>query len=241
MKNIRHQLIALLFIAFTLPHIGSSQDSLAFELNYEVNRTYPSLSITKEKLNEARTLTDINKYYKPSWVKEYISVEIWASHEGRLKKAMGKNDTLSQAQKDIMDMVDMGTHISVNVLYIPDNTLKHNDAKETNFRFTVEPESEAEYPGGTQQLEQYLQENTMDKISNAIFKIYNLTAVKFTIDEVGQVINAHIFETSKDEKTDELLLETICNMPNWKPAQLIWKNTCSWIPLDLSKINSIFT
>jgi TonB family protein len=49
--------------------------------------------------------------------------------------------------------------------------------------------------------------------------IYNFVAIKFTIDEAGQIINAHIFQPSKDEDVDNLLLETICNMPNWKPAE----------------------
>lgn len=219
MKNIKHKLIVLLFIVLACPHLGASQDSLTFELRYEVNRTHPSHSITKEKLKEAHTLIDLNRYYKPSWVKEYISVEVLTSHRGKTKKAVSKNDTLSQAQKDLMNSADAGTDISVKVRYMPDNTLKYNDAKETNFTFTVEPESEAKYVGGAQQLKQYLKENAMDKIPDAIFKIHNLTAVKFTIDEAGQVIDAHVFESSKDKKTDELLLETICNMPNWKSAE----------------------
>jgi len=171
MKNIHYQLIVLLFIALAFPQLGASQDDSTFELNYEVNRIYPPLSITKEKLNEAGTLTDINKYYKPSWVKEYISVEVLANCEGQIRKAMSKNDTFSQAQKDIMKAADEGTDISVKVQYIPDNNLKYNNAKELPFTFIVEPESEARYPGGQQQLKQYLKENTRDKISDTIFNI----------------------------------------------------------------------
>jgi len=219
MKNIKNKLIVLLSIALVFPHLGASQDGLDFELNYEINRTYPSHSITKEKLNEAHTLIDLNRYYKSSWVKEYISVEVLASRRGKIKKVVSKNDTLSQSQKDLINTADVGTDISVNVRYMPHNTLKHNDIKATNFTFTVEPESEAKYIGGAQQLKQYLKENAMDKIPDAIFRVHHLTAVKFTIDEVGQVVDAHVFESSKDEKTDELLLETICNMPSWKPAE----------------------
>lgn len=218
MKNIHYQLIILLLIALAFPQLGTSQDDSTFELDYQVNRIYPPLSITKEKLNEAETLTDINKYYKPSWVKEYISVEVLANCEGLIRKATSKTGTFSQAQKDIMKAADEGTDISVNVRYIPDNVLKYNDAKELPFTFTVEPESEASYPGGEQQLNQYLKENTRDKISDTVFNIYHLTAVKFTINETGQIIDTHILESSKDEQTDQLLLEAINNMPSWKPA-----------------------
>jgi len=219
MKNTCYQLIILFFIAFIFPHLGASQDNSSFELRYEVNRIYPPISLTKEKLNEARTLADINKYYKPSWVKEYISVEVLANCEGQIRRAVSKNDSLSQAQKDIINSSDTNTNISVNVEYIPNNTLKYNDTKEIAFTFTVEPQNQATYPGGQAQLEEYLEENIVEKIPDTVFNIYHLTAVKFSIDEAGQIIDAHIFESSKDEKADELLLEIICNMPNWTPAE----------------------
>ena len=63
----------------------------------------------------------------------------------------------------------------------------------------------------------------MDKIPDGSFIGYDLAAVKFTINEEGKITDAHIFgseyQTSKNEKIDELLLETICNMSTWKPAE----------------------
>ncbi len=223
MKNIQSKLMVLLFIALAFPHLGSSQNSLTNELSYEVNRIYPPISITKEKLNEARTLIDLNANYKSSWIREYISVELLASYKGRIRKAVSKNDTLSQEQKDIMNRADLGANIAVKVQYIPENTLTHNDIKEINFSFTVDPENEAKYPGGQQQLKQYLKDNAIDKIPDGSFEDYDLMAIKFTINKEGQITNAHVFEsiyqTYKNEKIDKLLLEVVCNMPNWKPAE----------------------
>lgn len=230
MKNIQNTLIVLLFVALAFPHPGSSQDRLSNELSYEVNRIYPFISISKEKLKEAHTLTDLgdktnhlNHYYKSSWIREYISVEILTSYKEGIRKAVSKNDTFSQEQKDIMNMADVGTDISVKVQYIPENTLTHNDIKEINFTFTVNPENEAKFPGGQQQLKQYLKEKAIDKIHDGSFKNYDLAAIKFTIDEEGKIIDAHVFEsiyqTYKNEKIDNLLLETIRNMPYWTPAE----------------------
>lgn len=219
MNIIRNKLIALLFIALAFPHLCASQEGFTDELRFEVNRIYPYISITKEQLNEAHTLIDLNMRYQSSWIREYISVEIFASYKGSIRKAMSKNDTLSQEQKDIMNMADVGTGLSIKVQYMPENTLMHNDTKEITFTFTVNPESDAKYSGGQQQLKKYLKDNAIDKIPNDSFKEYDLAAVKFTIDEEGQIIDAHVFGTSKDEKIDELLLETICNMPDWKPAE----------------------
>ncbi|MFK7904115.1 MAG: hypothetical protein AB8B69_03275 [Chitinophagales bacterium] len=197
-----------------------SQNSLTVnELSYEVKGIYPPLSITKEKLNDAHTLMHINRYYQSSWVREFISVEILASYKGKIRRAVSNNDILTQEQKDIMDKVDVGTEIEVNVRYIPENTLTHNDVKVFDFNFMVHPENEAKYIGGQQELKQYLKENAIDKIPDGIFEGYDLAVVKFTISEIGEITDVNVFETSKDEKTDQLLLETICNMPNWKPAE----------------------
>lgn len=217
MKNIQHKLIGLLFMVITLPFHSFSQDSLAFDLSYEINKVYPYISISKKQLKEAKTLVDLNRHYKPSWVREYISVEIWTNHNGKTNKAVSESDNLTQEQKDIMNMVDDGSDISVKIKYVPENTLKENEPRETDFTFTIEPES-AKYVGGGHQLKKYLKTNAIDKISKSVFKIHNLTAVKFTINEEGAITDAHIAESSKDEKTDEILLTTICNMPNWQPA-----------------------
>lgn len=215
MKNIFATLPLLLL---TFPILLFSQNNETYELSYNVHLSYPPGSISKQKLNEAQTLTDLDKFYRPSWVRKYISVELLASHNGKIVKAMGKNDTLTQAQKDIIKKADPGTNISVKVHYIPENTLKQNAPKEFNFTLTVDPETEAKYPGRQQQLKQYLKVNLIDKIANYSFRQYQLAVVKFTIDEKGHVTEPHIFWTSEDEKTDKLLLETVCNMPNWNPA-----------------------
>lgn len=220
MKNIYPTLIVLLFIA--LPYLCSSQSSSANTLPYEVHAAYPYISITREKLNEARTLTELNANYKSSWVRTYVSVEILTRYQGRIKKAMSKNDVLTQEQKDIMKMADAGTDISIQVHYIPENTLKHNEVQKMDFTFTVIPESEATYPGGQRQLMQYLKEKAIDKIPEGSFKDYDLTAVKFTVNEAGAIINAHVFQSVyqafKNEQIDQLLLDAIRNMPKWKPA-----------------------
>ena len=223
MKNIQNKLIVLLFITLFFPNPGASQDNLTNEPRFEVNRIYPYISITKEALNEANSLTDLNRHYKSSWIREYNSVEVLTSYKGKIIKSTGKNDALSQEQKNLMNMADAGADISVKVKYIPENTLTHNDPKEISFTLTVDPEHEAEYPGGQQQLIKYLKEKAIDKIPGASFKDYDLTAVKFTVNKKGEIIDAHLFgseyQTSKNEIIDELLLETIRNMPCWKPAE----------------------
>lgn len=218
MKNFGNWFVVFLSIALGFPSLGISQEALTFELTYEVNRTYPGISIAKETLNEANTLIDLNTYFKPSWIREYLSVHILTSHIGSMRTAVSKNDTLSQEQKDFMYLADEGKDISVIVQYIPENALTHNDVKEMRFSFNVAPETEAAYAEGQEQLRIYLKEKAIDKISDASFTGWDLAAVKFTINEEGQIVDAHMFQ-AYDDGIDELLLETICNMPSWKPAE----------------------
>ena len=215
----QYNLLIALFLAFAFSSIGSAQDSPAAELNYKVDRIYTPLAITKEALKESKTLNDLNRFYKPSWVKEYITVEIMANNNGQLKKAISKNDTLSQDQKDLMYRSDEGSSITVKIQYIPDNTLKNNSVKMYDFSFIVDPEIEASFPEGQNEMRKYFKEKAMDLIPDNSFKKYDVSVIKFTVDEEGEIISVHLFQASNDDKVDALILETVQNMPCWTPAE----------------------
>ena len=198
---------------------GNSQDLIEDGLPFEVMKVYPPFAISELELFEANTLSDLNTRYPSSWVKEYISVQIITSHNGELRKSVGKNDTLNPLQKNRIKQADVGANITVLVQYLPDNNLTHNDIKEIDFTLYIDPAHKATLAGDQQDLDQYLMENAIRKIPDGLFKEYQLAAVKFKICEVGQVKDAHIFWSSEDEEIDTILLETVCNMPPWKPAQ----------------------
>ncbi|MCB9080607.1 MAG: energy transducer TonB [Lewinellaceae bacterium] len=218
MKKIQFTLSALLFLALALPHQGSSQTSTPNSLSYEVNRIYPAIGVSEEKLATAQTLLDLNRHYQPSWVSTYLSVELSVSFAGKTWTATSKNDTLSAEQKHLLLKAEAGTPIAVKVLFIPENTLKNKESKETYFTFIVDPESEAKYAAGQQQLNQYLWDNAIRNIPAGRFQGFDLAAITFTIGEDGEIKNVQLFESSKDEATDALLLEAIRQMPRWEPA-----------------------
>lgn len=219
MKNFQNRLFVIFLIAISFSFLGYSQDNTTKELTFDVERTYTPLSISKAKLDNANTLEDLNRHYETSWVKEYISVQILTIHNGETKKAMSKSDILTEEQKELMAIADVNTEITVNVQYLPDNILEDKDIKKNDFSFLVYPESEATYLDGKEQLKLYLKEKAIDKIPEGIFINYGMAAIKFTVNEDGEINNVHIFESSKDEKVDKLLVHTIENMPCWKPAE----------------------
>lgn len=224
MKN---SLITLLLI---LPFLtGFSQDVL----NYEVRGKY-SRPVKKEKLQEAKLLSDFIPGYPSSWITSYTSVEISTICDGKLMKAVSSNDVLSAEQKNILNNVNLADDIVINVKYKYANLVTGGmENNNIHISMTVVPEIEAEYVGGRQQMINYLKENVIHKISESSLsgskessgnkqaktKLFQEGIVVFTVNEEGEIVNAKIFKTSGDSKTDKLLLETINKMPKWKPAK----------------------
>ncbi len=109
MKQLMTRISIFLFALLALPFVCSSQDSLSFDMEYSVQRIHPSFSISKDELNTARTLSDLNKHFPASWIKEYVSVEIVTSHKGKVRKALSKNGTLTYEQKENIKTADVTT------------------------------------------------------------------------------------------------------------------------------------
>ncbi|MFT4536934.1 MAG: hypothetical protein ACI9P5_004311 [Saprospiraceae bacterium] len=220
MKNILVRAFIIMVVFTTIPRNGVSQEANVDGVWFDVMRVYPSPTLDRDTLTAARKVVDIHKYFKSSWIREFISVEVYATVNGIKKKASSKNDILTEEQKRNMDTADVGTQISVFVNYMPENTLKNNEPKVYDFSFLIDAETEARHSEGKNQLKQYLSEKAISKLDNALFEgNYKLAAVKFAIDEDGQIVDAYVSNSSDDKKVDSFLLEAVCNMPSWEPAE----------------------
>jgi hypothetical protein len=206
-------------LLIVLLSIGCAFNSFAQnDLKFEINKVLPFISIQENKLDKINTLTDLDKRYPTSWVREYISVEISAYKNGTQTKASGSSDVLNPAQKELIRTADRNSDIAVNVTYIPENSLKNNPAKQYDFKVTIMPDKNAMYSEGAEQLLQYLQKNSIANIEAGSFTGYDLTAIKFTITEQGHIADIQVAMPSKETKIDEMLVAAISKMPNWKPA-----------------------
>lgn len=200
--------------------IGCAFNSFAQnDLKFEINKVLPSISIQENKLDKINTLTDLDKRYPTSWVREYISVEISAYKNGTQTKASGISEVLNQEQKELIRLADRSSDIAVSVMYLPENSLKNNTVKQYDFKVTIMPDKNAIYDEGAEQLTQYLQENSIVNIEAGSFTGYDLTAIKFTITEQGHISDIQVAMPSKDTKIDEMLVAAISKMPSWKPAE----------------------
>jgi len=217
--------IILIFLFCGHSLICLAQEDSSYVFTSEVNRVYKPLAISPQTLDTAQTLEDLNPYFKPSWVKEYVSIDIKTSHNGKTKTISTADNLLTQEQLDNIKSIDVESEVSVLIKYIPENNLKHNEIQEEKFRFTVDPINEASFPGGQQKLDQYIAEKVSQTLSNSDVAIHNVKVIQFSITEDGQVINAHvpehlyIYDDTRDNHVDELLSNIICNMPSWNPAE----------------------
>jgi len=207
-------------LLIVLLSIGCAFNSFAQnDLKFEINKVLPFISIQENKLDKINTLTDLDKRYPTSWVREYISVEISAYKNGTQTKASGTSDVLNQEQKELIRLADRSSDISVIVMYLPENYLKNNTVKQYDFKVTIMPDKNAVYSEGEEQLIQYLQKNSIENIEAGSFTGYDLTAIKFTITEQGHVTDIRVALPSKDTKIDEMLVAAISKMPVWTPAE----------------------
>ncbi len=216
------------FLLLNLPSIFA-QNEVSGNPPFEVHQQYPYISVSKTQLSKAIKLEDLrNNYnklhleYKPAWVEKYISVEIQVCQDGEIKKAIGTNEQLNSEQKDLLANADFDKEIQVKINYWPKNNLLHNEPKVIDFSFSVDPDKNATFPGGTSALNQFLETNVIRNIPAASFKNYDMSAVEFSIGPSGDVTQASIFgaeyQAGKYDAINQQLLAAVRNMPRWQPA-----------------------
>jgi TonB family protein len=155
---------------------------------------------------------------------DIVSVEIITSNSGKVLSTVSQSDLFTPDQKNKMKTADLGTDLKVKISfkYRNEPTDKFgigNKMVQCQGLITIVPATEAEFPGGTNQIAEYFNENVLNKVSESVIAQKIPQAVlKFTVNEDGQIINASISRSSNDAALDKLLLEAVNKMPQWKPA-----------------------
>ncbi len=197
--------------------VGLAQD--ADDFAFEVYQVYKPLSISRTAVMEADSLSDLNEFYKPQWVKRYVGVEITAVVAGEERSAFAKSDVLSSAQKEIMLNADNQSDIKVRVEYWPDNQLSENKIRQMGFDFMINPDTDASYDGGKDALNQFLVDKAISRLDREVFGGQILGTFNFTISPTGEVIDIEMTDSCEDAETDQLFLDALCAMEVWSPAQ----------------------
>lgn len=189
------------------------------DLFYLVKGRYDR-SITKERLNNAKLISDVIENYPESWISEYISVELITELNGEEISAVSANEVLSEEQRNLLNMLEESSSIIVNVKY--KTKVAVTDVMEDNLlniSMTIIPEKEAEFVGGYDKMIAYLQKNINGKVSDVKLSELQYSSVVFTVNEEGRTDKIKLINTSGNSEIDNLLLKLIGNMPKWKPAE----------------------
>ncbi len=218
-------ILLMLFTAHAQQNIGC-----------EIRGMY-SRSITLEKLEASKKLSDLITGYPNNWITDYISVELSVTGNGKDEKEIGIDEMLTSKQKTILSEAILGNDIEIEVKYNYENAVTHEKTKHTMFvKMTVVPEYEAQFPGLYETSvalsksknvatltpeKKYLKENIVDKLSAEMLKSFadKTAKVIFAINEFGAVTDVKVYLSSLDNKTDQLIIDALNKMPRWKPAQ----------------------
>lgn len=193
--------------------------SVSQQLSFDVRGAYTN-KVRKESFRTASFLRDLCDGYPSNWIINYISSEISATCNGKSCKAVSANDELSTSQKNILNSVDIGSEIIIDVKYKHQNPATQNiDLRQMHISMMVVPEVEARYKGSIRDMRNYLQKNAIDEIEKIYSEKMMQSVLKFTVNEKGEIVNAAVTKTSGNKKVDKLLLKTINDMPDWKPAE----------------------
>jgi hypothetical protein len=191
----------------------------AQDLGFQVKGAYDR-RIRAEKFEKATNMRDLIDGYPETWIAEYVSTGITVVSGDKVNKAMGHDDHLTADQVSLLKSAGLGDDIVVDVAFKSKNFITNElDIRYMHYTATLVPEHEAEYPGGEESMKAYLKENAISKIPNESFKELQQAVFRFTVDEQGRIVNARAITTSGNPKTDSLLLKSIKNMPEWKPAE----------------------
>lgn len=193
--------------------------SFSQEVTYEIHGKYLT-PVKNEMLAEAKLVSDFIESYPVNWVKDYVSVEISSTMEGKPVSATGKNEVLSESQRNILKNADLGTALVVNIFYKLKNAATDLiEIQQIKVTMNVVPDVEAEFIGGKQLMNKYLKENGINNISETKLKLIKQGIIDFTINEKGEIANAKITKTTGDVKADKLLLKAVSKMPKWNAAE----------------------
>ena len=195
--------------------LSSHAQDLGFNINGIFNKP-----VTQGQLVNAKSLKDINPGFPASWIGNYESVKLMLISGTDTVATKSYNDKLSSEQKTLLAKLDLGAKVAVEVIYTPkSNSLDGVAVKTIYFTYTVAPEKEAEFDGGYTGLRTYMNEKALSKINTLVYHQMQTAIIKFTINEEGNTVDAHIDQSTKNVEVDQLLLDAVCNMPKWKPAK----------------------
>jgi hypothetical protein len=184
--------------------------------------------VNNETLKNARSISDIIPNCPTHWneIIDIVSIKILTVCDGEARLSESKSGKMTRDQSAILSHADLGTEISIHIEFkwkdVNSAVAENGSIQKMNeFRLAVVPETEAQYPGGSKELKQYLENNISNKVPvpNKDKPFVPGATAMFTVNEDGGISDVKILsKPSSDPQVDKLLIDALNKMPKWKPA-----------------------
>ena len=205
-------IITAAILAFGLN--GAAQNLL---FNFHKSKAH---SIKKETVNTANKMSDIIPFYPSDWISDYVSVELVYIKDGVSKIFIGKNEVLTQEQKNVLKTAAIGEDIAINIKYRSKNAVNGKDEiSSMHYETEITPNLDAQFePKNTENAKHdgsdgrtalYVKENITNKIPDAVKKEIKETSIRFTVNEEGNVIVPKVYKSCGNKSIDDLVLNAI--------------------------------
>jgi hypothetical protein len=209
----------IVIIGLSMDTKALTQENQNFKLSCEIHKVHPPLSISPHTVLHANQIEDIYPYFKSDWIHTYKTVTLESFSKGKKQTAIGHDNLFTTDQKKLLQHVDEGSPVHLSITYLPENNLPLNELKEIAITLIINPAKDASFPGGDVNLQDYINKNILNHISKNNFKANQLSAIQFTIDQEGSLTDSYIVESTGNPTMDEMLLDALCKMPEWIPAE----------------------
>lgn len=197
-------------VSFTMPMI----EEISFSIQSKGFHT-----ITRSKLQGVRSISEILPE-EVDWTTYPIrSVKLSTDIEGLEFHEMGKGLELNEAQIQLL----RSTAISQSFILTAKCEGSHPGVDvenfELNYIITVVPENEAEYPGGYDELINYIKKETEKETAHLLKDQLKFGRLTFIVSSSGNITDLELNSSSGYTDLDEKIFELLMDLPKaWIPA-----------------------
>jgi len=206
----------LIYLNFINSDLGKVEKSLFFNIRGRYNGT-----TTKSRLSESKLIKDFVPGYPVGWVSNYVSIEMIFNKNDDEYILNSANDTLTPEQREFINSLDINDNVSIRVAYKyknpATNEMEYRNMKDISL--VVVPEFSAMPVFGYDILIQYLEKNSLSEIPISLQNKMDQLVIHFSINELGEINNAIVKQSSGFIEVDELILDLTNSLRNWTPAK----------------------
>ncbi len=177
-------------------------------------------TITKEDLQNAKSLQDIVPKGATEGVKSFKDVIISILPEDKATKIKGKNEMLTPAQLELLQSVDYSTQFFIRGNFYQNKYgLSELEEDYLIYYMTVVPEKQASFKKGRTALMNYLRLKSAKEVAGTDVDDLKSGKIQFMITTDGTVSDVILESTSGYDSIDDKMIKLIKSMPGkWNAA-----------------------